>query len=144
MVKPGSSRCGSEHPVQGLALSWLPKADILPAAARTGPALPTQNPSRTQRSVYWWVAAVLAGALIAGPAFGFAKKTKAPTDPTQAALEATLAGEFALQAGKLEEAAKAYLEAARAAGDATLAERATRIALLAKDNRRAEQSLALW
>ena len=87
---------------------------------------------------------MLTGALIAGPAFGFTRKAKTPTDPTQAALEATLAGEFALQAGKLEEAAKAYLEAARAAGDATLAERATRIALLAKDNRRAEQSLALW
>jgi tetratricopeptide (TPR) repeat protein len=86
----------------------------------------------------------LAAAVLAGPAWGFAKKAKAPEDPTQAALEATLAGEFALQAGKLDEAAKAYLEAAKAAGDATLAERATRIALLAKDNRRAEQALALW
>jgi tetratricopeptide (TPR) repeat protein len=107
--------------------------------------LPLPSPSRTQHSVHWWVGALVAGVLIAGPAFGSGKKPKAaPEDPTQAALEPALAGEFALQAGKLEEAAKAYLDAARAAGDATLAERATRIALLAKDNRRAEQALALW
>lgn len=66
------------------------------------------------------------------------------SDQTAAALEPALAAEFALQAGKLDEAAKGYLEAARAAGDATLAERATRIALLAKDNRRATEALALW
>ena len=58
-------RC--ECPVQGLALSWLLKADILPAAARTGPALPTIFPSRTQRSVHWWAGAALAGVLLAAP-----------------------------------------------------------------------------
>ncbi|MFC5569963.1 tetratricopeptide repeat protein [Lysobacter yangpyeongensis] len=65
-------------------------------------------------------------------------------DDTVRALEPALAGEFALQAGKLDEAAKAYLDAARASNDAVLAERATRIALLAKDDRRAGESLALW
>jgi tetratricopeptide (TPR) repeat protein len=69
---------------------------------------------------------------------------KSPADETVRALEPTLAGEFALQAGKLDEAATAYLEAARAGNDATLAERATRIALLAKDNKRAAEALALW
>jgi tetratricopeptide (TPR) repeat protein len=60
-------------------------------------------------------------------------------------LEATVAGEFALQAGKLEEAARWYLEAARtAAGDAGLAERAARIALLAGDDDRAAAALRLW
>ncbi|WP_242113349.1 tetratricopeptide repeat protein [Luteimonas aquatica] len=60
-------------------------------------------------------------------------------------LTATLAGEYALQAGRLEEAADWYLRAARSAGDdAGLAERATRIGLLAKDNVRSAQALALW
>ncbi|WP_407060849.1 tetratricopeptide repeat protein [Agrilutibacter terrestris] len=76
------------------------------------------------------------------PAWG--ARSGPPVDDTVRALEPTLAGEFALQAGKLDEAAKAYLDAARAGNDATLAERATRIALLAKDNRRAAEALALW
>ena len=58
---------------------------------------------------------------------------------------ATMAGEFALQAGKLDEASQWYLEAARASdGDAGLAERATRLALLADDDVRAGEALALW
>jgi tetratricopeptide (TPR) repeat protein len=81
-------------------------------------------------------------ALITPPAW--AEKSAPPADETVRALEPTLAGEFALQAGKLDEAANAYLEAARAGNDATLAERATRIALLAKDNERAAEALALW
>src|SRR5690606_39024130 len=60
-------------------------------------------------------------------------------------LEATIAGEFALQAGKLEEAARWYLQAATAArDDAGLAERATRIALLAGDDASAGEALDLW
>jgi Tfp pilus assembly protein PilF len=60
-------------------------------------------------------------------------------------LEATIAGEFALQAGKLDQAARWYLDAARsAAGDAGLAERATRISLLAGDEAASEASLQLW
>jgi len=60
-------------------------------------------------------------------------------------MTATIAGEFALQAGKLDEAARWYLDAARTSnGDAGLAERATRIALLADDNARATQALSLW
>src|SRR5690606_25517627 len=61
-------------------------------------------------------------------------------------LGATMAGEFAPQAGRLDEAAAWYLDAARAAGDGDpgLAERATRIALLGKDDRTAAAALALW
>ncbi len=60
-------------------------------------------------------------------------------------LGATLAGEFAVQAGRLDEAANWYLDAARQSdGDPGLAERATRIALLAGDDRRAAQALDLW
>src|SRR5690606_8510843 len=61
-------------------------------------------------------------------------------------LGASMAGEFALQAGRLDEAAGWYLDAARAAGDedAGLAERATRIALLGKDDRTAAAALELW
>ncbi|MEO6137143.1 MAG: tetratricopeptide repeat protein [Luteimonas sp.] len=60
-------------------------------------------------------------------------------------LTSTLAGEFALQAGKLDDAARWYLQAARTAdGDAGLAERATRLALLANDDARAATAIALW
>lgn len=81
----------------------------------------------------------LAFALAAGGAF--AKPPAAAPDP----LAPAMAGEFALQAGKLDEAARWYLQAARAAdGDAVLAERATRIALLAKDDASAAAALKLW
>ncbi|MBO9718287.1 MAG: tetratricopeptide repeat protein [Pseudoxanthomonas sp.] len=60
-------------------------------------------------------------------------------------LEQVMAGEYALQAGQLAEAAHWYLEAARLAGDdALLAERATRIAMLANEDAMAEASLRLW
>ena len=60
-------------------------------------------------------------------------------------LTATIAGEYALQSGRLDEASDWYLKAARAAGDdAGLAERATRIALLANQDARAAEALALW
>lgn len=65
-------------------------------------------------------------------------------DPQAPGLEGTMAGEFALQAGQLNEAARYYLEAARASEDVGLAERATRIALLANDDARAAEGLALW
>jgi len=68
-------------------------------------------------------------------------------DPAAASatLEPILAGEFALQAGDLAEATRWYLQAAReTAGDAGLAERAARIAMLADDDRSAAQALALW
>ena len=84
-------------------------------------------------------------AVLALPTAVAAEKTPEPaSDPTGASLEALLSGEFALQSGRLDEAAQAYLDAARAADDAALAERATRIALLAKDDKRAAQALALW
>src|SRR5690606_5294551 len=65
--------------------------------------------------------------------------------PAAGVLEATLAGEFALQSGKLDQATRWYLQAARAAsGDAALAERAARIALLAGEDDAARQALRLW
>jgi tetratricopeptide (TPR) repeat protein len=59
-------------------------------------------------------------------------------------LQPLLAGEFALQAGKLDEAARSYLQAARATRDVALAERATGIALVGKDDKRAAEALKLW
>ena len=65
--------------------------------------------------------------------------------PDPVPLEPVMAGEYALQAGQLADAARWYLEAAQAAeGDVMLAERATRIAMLANDDVRAGQSLKLW
>ena len=69
---------------------------------------------------------------------------KAPDDVVGRALEPLLTAEFALQAGRLDEAARAYLAAAQAADDVVLAERATRIALLAKDDAIAAETLKLW
>lgn len=59
-------------------------------------------------------------------------------------LEASLAGEFALQGGQLADAARHYLDAARAAQDPVLAERATRIALLADQDALARDAYAVW
>ncbi|MDG6348696.1 hypothetical protein QAA18_08100, partial [Luteimonas sp. 8-5] len=82
-------------------------------------------------------------ALAAAPALG------APPDARTSArddlLEAAIAGEFALQAGKLDEAAKWYLQAATAAdGDTGLARRAASIALLSGDEAGAAAALGLW
>ncbi|MET0582569.1 MAG: tetratricopeptide repeat protein [Pseudoxanthomonas sp.] len=60
------------------------------------------------------------------------------------ALTPVMAGEFALQAGQLPDASRWYLQAAQADDDAGLAERATRIALLANDDARAAEALKLW
>lgn len=60
------------------------------------------------------------------------------------ALQASLAGEFALQSGDVLDAARHYLVAAQATRDAGLAERATRIALLAQDYETARAALGLW
>ncbi len=83
-----------------------------------------------------------ANALAAPPAApGKAKDSAVEAVP----LAPVMAGEFALQAGKLGDAARWYLEAAEASdGDAGLAERAARIAMLANDDKRAARALALW
>ncbi|GHA89519.1 tetratricopeptide repeat protein [Cognatilysobacter bugurensis] len=95
--------------------------------------------------------AVLATALLAAPALAAepaagasSPKAAAASEATSKALEPLLAGEFALQAGRLDDAAKAYLQAAQAAQDAALAERATRIGLLAKNDAISADALALW
>ncbi len=83
--------------------------------------------------------------LLALPAFPLlAARSSAPAEET-APLTPVLAGEFSLQAGKLADAARWYLEAAKAGkGDVGLAERAARIAMLAGDDARAGEALALW
>ncbi|MBA3487235.1 MAG: hypothetical protein H0T88_08615, partial [Lysobacter sp.] len=93
-------------------------------------------------------AALLALALaLATPAHGAPPQNAvapAPDDATTRALEPLLVAEFDLQAGRLEEAARGYLDAAKAARDITLAQRATQVALLARDDARATQALSLW
>jgi predicted Zn-dependent protease len=81
--------------------------------------------------------------VLAAPAQA-AKPQPARENPPTSPLEGTLAGEFALQAGNLDEATRWYLQAAQATDDAGLAERATRIALLANDDARAAQALEVW
>ena len=78
------------------------------------------------------------------PATG-ALAARAPNAAADDTLASTIAGEYALQAGRLDEATDWYLKAARAAeGDVGLAERATRIALLANQDEQAAAALALW
>jgi tetratricopeptide (TPR) repeat protein len=60
------------------------------------------------------------------------------------ALEHLLAGEFALQSGQFEQAAAHYAQATRATDDPGVAERATRIALMANDFALAERNLERW
>lgn len=82
-----------------------------------------------------WILTLFAGVALAAP-----PAARAP-DP----LTPTMAAEYSLQAGKLDDAARWYLDAAQAAdGDAVLAERATRIALLAKNDAIAAEALKLW
>ncbi|MEG3048745.1 MAG: hypothetical protein RR792_00960, partial [Thermomonas sp.] len=85
---------------------------------------------------------LLAALLAPGLAMGASKPkpTTVATDP----MEASLAGEFALQAGQLPEAARQYLQAARSANDPVLAERATRIALLADEDALARDAFKVW
>jgi len=74
-----------------------------------------------------------------------AASARAPAAAGDYPLEPVLAGEFALQAGDMAEASRWYLQAAReTAGDAGLAERAARIAMLADDDAGAEKALAMW
>lgn len=63
-----------------------------------------------------------------------------PGDP----LEATIAAEFALQAGRISEAAERYVDAAERIDDVALAERATQVALLANRAELADAALVRW
>ena len=86
---------------------------------------------------------LLLAALLSSAGPGLAQKPArgaAAADP----MEASLQGEFALQSGQLGEAARHYLAAARAADDPVLAERATRIALLADEDALARDAYATW
>ncbi len=74
---------------------------------------------------------------------GVAHAARPPSPPADP-LEASMAGEFALQSGQLGEAARQYLQAARTASDPVLAERATRIALLANEDALARECFELW
>ena len=64
--------------------------------------------------------------------------------PTATALEHLLAGEFALQSGRFEDAADHYERALQAAPDPAVAERAARLALMAGDAARVDRALARW
>ncbi len=66
------------------------------------------------------------------------------TDAAASALAPTLDGEFALQAGDYARAADWYLQAAQAAPDPALAERATGVALLSHQDAVARRALARW
>ncbi|WMJ67933.1 tetratricopeptide repeat protein [Stenotrophomonas sp. 24(2023)] len=88
---------------------------------------------------------LLSLALSQGLAAAPAKAPVAAPSTQELALEPVMAGEFALQAGKLADAARWYLQAAQQSrDDAGLAERATRISMLANDDARAAQGLVLW
>lgn len=84
-----------------------------------------------------FVLSLLLGGLIAAP-------IAAQEPGTDAALEAVLAGEFALQAGHYEEAARRYAQAAGQSADPALAERAAQIALATRQLEAAAEALLRW
>ncbi|MFT4255815.1 MAG: tetratricopeptide repeat protein [Pseudoxanthomonas sp.] len=85
---------------------------------------------------------LIAALAVAAPLQAARKEAAKEATPV---LEAVMAAEFARQDGRLPEAARWYLQAAQAeADDAGLAERATRLALLANDDALATQALGLW
>lgn len=87
-------------------------------------------------------ALLLAGLLLAGA--GVQAGEPAPEQVGEA-IGATMAAEFALRAGRLNEAARWFLEASRAAGgDAALAERAVQVALVDNDDDLLGEALAHW
>ena len=86
--------------------------------------------------------------VLAGPP-AFAQATPDPVAEPSSALSADtmyriLVGEIALQRGEPALAARAYYEAARDAQDASLAQRATEIALFARQRGLAADAAALW
>lgn len=67
-----------------------------------------------------------------------------PAQAGEDPLVEAMAGEFAVQAGDFEAAARHYLNAALASDDPALAERATQAAMLAGDAALAQQAIARW
>lgn len=102
----------------------------------------SRGPVQEGRAAGPGLAAILAALLCAAqPAAPAAAAPAAGAGP----LREAMAAEFAVQAGRLDEAVGWYLEAARAApGDAALAARATRFALMGRDDRALAEALALW
>ncbi len=98
------------------------------------------NPQRSGSRTFPLAALLAAALAFTGAVAGNPVAAQARVDP----LEASLAGEFALQGGLLPEAARHYLDAARAAQDPVLAERATRIALLADEDALAREAYDTW
>ncbi len=98
------------------------------------------NPQRSGSRTFPLAALLVALLACTGAVAGNPVAAQARVDP----LEASLAGEFALQGGLLPEAARHYLDAARAAQDPVLAERATRIALLADEDALAREAYEAW
>ncbi|MCE7031046.1 tetratricopeptide repeat protein [Lysobacter sp. GX 14042] len=114
------------------------KADIL-AAGRPVPYSTRRAVARMfMLSTVLGLAMLLPLAATAGP------PPEQEADPLAGALQPLLEAEFALQAGRLDEAGRGYLEAARLTGELGLARRAAAIALLARDDQAAGEALELW
>jgi tetratricopeptide (TPR) repeat protein len=105
-------------------------------------ALPVLRGERPAGRALARLAAALLAAAMALPAGAAGRPAGEPAaDP----LESALAAEFAVSAGRVDEAVARYLDAAEAApGDAGLAARATRLALAGSDDAALARALALW
>ena len=109
----------------------------------TVPARPASRIARG-RSVFHRLAVLLAVALSAIPALAAAADAERNTGGV-GPLREVMAAEFAVSSGRLDEAVEWYLQAARAApGDAALAARATRYALMGRDDKALAEALGLW
>jgi len=109
-----------------------------------------------QNSIFWYLNRVVAlvfllavGAALAQPSN---EPPRQPTEPAPAPADPfnpdvmyrILVGDIALQRGEPAIAARAYYEAAREAQDATLARRATEVALFARLRNQALEAAQLW
>jgi len=109
-----------------------------------------------QNLIFWYLNRVVALALLLAVGAAVAQPTnpspRQPTEPTPApaapfnpdVMYRILVGDIALQRGEPAIAARAYYEAAREAQDATLARRATEVALFARLRSQALEAAQLW
>lgn len=99
-------------------------------------------PAQMRASLY---ALLLGLSVFAGAAVAQGNTTQArPTDSVSLVVEQALAGEFALQSGRLQEAAQRYAQAAVLSRQTSLVDRAATIALYAKDYESAETVAQRW
>ena len=150
-IRRGVVYCGARLvTVFPLYASWNPLAGV---AVSGGMACSTRTGPEMTRTLPGLVVLLLLAGCAHGPSAGLGAPEADPPavmplandDDTEGALMlGVLAGEIAVRAGAYEEAARYYAGAALVSDDPAIAERATRIALFARQHGYALQASARW